>query len=182
MTKKSSLKIGRSCSGPHKCKVIGKRPGERFTKELGHSKLGCPRYWYYSKISDQIITKFGTCHDNIAIWSIATRLKYCIRRNRKCNALVSLRRLRPMKSRIPKFPTNQCPDIQQPIDPSHKSQNASVPYPTMQYFVTEMCTGVHISVTKWCIVGYLSDALWDLWDGSIETKLYCKLSQQRRQR
>ena len=26
---------------------------------------------------------------------------------------------------------------------------------------------VHISVTKWCIVGYSSDALWDLWDGSI---------------
>ena len=23
---------------------------------------------------------------------------------------------------------------------------------------------VHISVTKWCIVGYLSTALWDLWD------------------
>ena len=57
-----------------------------------------------------------------------------------------------------------------PIDPSHKSQNASVPYPTMQHFVTEMCTCVHISVTKWCIVGYLSDALWDLWDGSIDTK------------
>ena len=55
------------------------------------------------------------------------------------------------------------------IDPSHKSQNASVPYPTMQHFVTEMCTGVHISVTKWCIVGYLSGALWDLWDGSINT-------------
>ena len=26
---------------------------------------------------------------------------------------------------------------------------------------------VHISVTKWCIVGYSSDALWDLWHGSI---------------
>ena len=26
---------------------------------------------------------------------------------------------------------------------------------------------VHISLTKCCIVGYLSDALWDLWDGSI---------------
>ena len=26
---------------------------------------------------------------------------------------------------------------------------------------------VHISVTKWCIMGYLCDALWDLWDGSI---------------
>ena len=37
----------------------------------------------------------------------------------------------------------------------------------MHRFVTEMCTFVHISVTKWCIVGYLSDALWDLWDGSI---------------
>ena len=49
----------------------------------------------------------------------------------------------------------------------HKSQNASGPYPTMQHFVTEMCTCVHISVTKWCIVGYLSDALWDLWGGSI---------------
>ena len=33
-------------------------------------------------------------------------------------------------------------------------------------FVPEMCTCVHISVTKWCIVGYLSDALWDLWEGS----------------
>ena len=53
------------------------------------------------------------------------------------------------------------------IDPSHKSKNASVPYPTMQHYVTEMCTCVHIYVTKWCIVGYLSDALWGLWDGSI---------------
>ena len=49
----------------------------------------------------------------------------------------------------------------------HKSHNAPVPYPTMHHFVTEMCTCVHISVTKWCIVGYLTDALWDLWDGSI---------------
>ena len=30
---------------------------------------------------------------------------------------------------------------------------------------------VHISVTKWCIVGYLSDALWDLWYGSIRSRL-----------
>ena len=42
-----------------------------------------------------------------------------------------------------------------------------MPYPIMQHFVTEMCTCVPISVTKWCIVGYLSDALWDLWDVSI---------------
>ena len=53
------------------------------------------------------------------------------------------------------------------VDQSHKSHNAPVPYPTMHHFLTEMCTCVHISVTKWCIVGYLSDALWDLWDGSI---------------
>ena len=52
------------------------------------------------------------------------------------------------------------------IYPSHKSQNAFVPYPTMQDFVTEMCTCVHISVTKWCNVGHLFGALWDLWDGS----------------
>ena len=32
---------------------------------------------------------------------------------------------------------------------------------TIHHFVTEMCTYVHISVTKWCIVGYLSNALWD---------------------
>ena len=53
------------------------------------------------------------------------------------------------------------------IDPSHKSHDALVPYPIMQHFVAEMCTRVHISVTKCCIVGYWSDALWDLWDGSI---------------
>ena len=48
----------------------------------------------------------------------------------------------------------------------HKFHKASVPYPTMHHFVTEMCACVHISVTKCCVVGYLSDALWDLWDGS----------------
>ena len=39
--------------------------------------------------------------------------------------------------------------------------------PTMHHFVTEMCTRVHISVTKWCILGYGTDAFWDLWDGSV---------------
>ena len=55
------------------------------------------------------------------------------------------------------------------INPSHKthefwgqvSQNAP-------FFVTEMCTYVHISVTKWCIVGYGTGALWDLGMGPIE--------------
>ena len=45
----------------------------------------------------------------------------------------------------------------------YKSHNTPVPYPTMQHFVTEMCSCVHRSVTKWRFVGYLSDALWDLW-------------------
>ena len=40
------------------------------------------------------------------------------------------------------------------IDLLHNSHNAPVPYPTMHYFVTEMCTCVHISVKK-C-------ALWDI--------------------
>ena len=39
----------------------------------------------------------------------------------------------------------------------------------MHHFVTEMCTHVYISVTKWCIVGYGTDAFWDLWDKSIAT-------------
>ena len=33
----------------------------------------------------------------------------------------------------------------------------------------QKCACVHISVTKWCIVGYLSNALWDLWDRSVPT-------------
>ena len=45
------------------------------------------------------------------------------------------------------------------IDLSHKSHNAPVPYPTMHRFVTEMCKCVHIYVSKWCIVGYLSDTV-----------------------
>ena len=47
------------------------------------------------------------------------------------------------------------------IDVIHKSHNAQALNPTMHHFVTEMCTCVHISVTKWCIVGKLSNALWD---------------------
>ena len=53
------------------------------------------------------------------------------------------------------------------IDLIHKYHNAQVPHPTMHHFVTEMCTCVHFSVAKWCIVGHLSNALCDLWDGSI---------------
>ena len=47
------------------------------------------------------------------------------------------------------------------IDQSHKSDKISVSSPTMHHFVTEMCTNVHISVTKsalwdiWCIVGFI---------------------------
>ena len=36
----------------------------------------------------------------------------------------------------------------------------------MHQFVTEMYTSVHISVINYCIVRYLPEALWDLWDGS----------------
>ena len=52
-------------------------------------------------------------------------------------------------------------------NPSRKSHNALDKYPTIHYFVTEMCTHVHISVTKWCIVGYGTDAFWHLCDKSI---------------
>ena len=53
------------------------------------------------------------------------------------------------------FATN-CTIAQIPKCTSAISQNAPFCY-----------RNVHISVTKWCILGYLSDALWDLWDGSI---------------
>ena len=48
----------------------------------------------------------------------------------------------------------------------HQSYNALDLHATMHHFVTEMCTCVHISVTKWCIVWYRSNALWDWWNGS----------------
>ena len=56
-----------------------------------------------------------------------------------------------------------------------KSHNAPLPYPTMHHFVTEMGTCVHISVTKWCIVGYLFNALWNLCDGSKTWSILCSL-------
>ena len=38
------------------------------------------------------------------------------------------------------------------------------------YHNAQFCNrNVHISVTKWCVMGYLSDAFWDLWDGSIRS-------------
>ena len=56
------------------------------------------------------------------------------------------------------------------IDLFHKTHNAPVPYPTAHHFVTEMCTCVHISVTKCCVVGYWYNVSWDLWDGSVLVK------------
>ena len=71
-----------------------------------------------------------------------------------------------------RFPTTVNPNDQVeicfvPVELLHKSHNAPVPYPTMHHIVTEMCAHAHIYVTKWCIVGYFYDTLWDLWDGSI---------------
>ena len=37
----------------------------------------------------------------------------------------------------------------------------------MHHFVTEMCVRVHIFVTKWCIVGYGTGALWKLCNRSV---------------
>ena len=51
------------------------------------------------------------------------------------------------------------------IDPFYKFHNALDKYPTMHDFVTEMCTHVHISVTKSCITGYDTGALWGLCNG-----------------
>ena len=40
-------------------------------------------------------------------------------------------------------------------------EKQTMDYPIMHHFVTEMCTRVHISVTKRCIVGCGTGALWD---------------------
>ena len=64
----------------------------------------------------------------------------------------------------------------QQMDPFHKSRNACVPYAIMQHFVTKICTWVHISVAKCCIVRYLSDALWDLWNRSIGSHFWSGLN------
>ena len=55
------------------------------------------------------------------------------------------------------------------IDPLHDSKNIPVRYPTMHHFNrnVHITTCVHISASKWDIVIYLSNALWDLWDGFI---------------
>ena len=50
------------------------------------------------------------------------------------------------------------------LDLIHKSQNAPVPYPTMQHS-EQKCA--HFC-SECCIVGYGTGAFWDLWDWSIE--------------
>ena len=55
-----------------------------------------------------------------------------------------------------------------PIDPSHKSHNASDKYPTMHHFVTEMCTHAHFCYKMLhCGIRHSTGAFWDLWDCSI---------------
>ena len=61
------------------------------------------------------------------------------------------------------FPVGVC-NANSFADRMYKSHDSLVLYPTMHHFETEMCTWEHISVTEWCIVGYLSNALWQLWD------------------
>ena len=49
---------------------------------------------------------------------------------------------------------------------SLKSHGALLPYLTMHHFVAEMVTCMLTLKKKWCIVGYSSHALRDLWYGS----------------
>ena len=48
----------------------------------------------------------------------------------------------------------------------HHAYSALHKYPTEHHFVTEMCTRVNNSVTKWCSVGYGIGELWDLYNRS----------------
>ena len=50
----------------------------------------------------------------------------------------------------------------------HKSHSAPVPYPTMHHS-EQKCA--HFC-SDWCILGYGTGALWDLWDWSIEFTVY----------
>ena len=55
------------------------------------------------------------------------------------------------------------------IECLHKPVAQIPQYPTVHHFATEMCTCVHISVTKWCIVGHLTNASWTFLMGLLET-------------
>ena len=50
-----------------------------------------------------------------------------------------------------------------PMDLLQKSHYTLVQHHTMHHFVTKMCTCVHC-VTKFSIVEYLLNVLWDMWD------------------
>ena len=39
-------------------------------------------------------------------------------------------------------------------------------------FLANVCTCLHISATKWCIVRYFSDELWGLWECSIDECIF----------
>ena len=54
------------------------------------------------------------------------------------------------------------PEIWINHDLIRKFHNVLVPHPAMYPFVAEMCTYVHISVTKWFIVGHLPGGVCEL--------------------
>ena len=81
-----------------------------------------------------------------------------------------MNRLRLMKHNSFKFKSRSYSISMLAIDPSHKYHNASKKCPNMHHFLTEMCTHVHISFNKRCIVGYRTGALWALYDRSIASR------------
>ena len=54
----------------------------------------------------------------------------------------------------------------------HKSHNSPFSHPTINHFVTEMYTRVHISVSKWCIVGYFTDRGFARWPNKFPQYLW----------
>ena len=54
--------------------------------------------------------------------------------------------------------------------------SATTKFSTIIKAVMTSCKCAHISVSKWYIVGHLSDALWDLWDQSVRALMWQSVS------
>ena len=114
---------------------------------LAHHRMGC-LVWVFSSILDSSVSSTGGC--------FCIKMLFYYYRDSRPSYLYNgnTHTLYPWGPGIQSAANRLISQIPQCISPI--SHNAT------------LCNrNVHISVTKWCIVGYFSDALWDLWDGSI---------------
>ena len=138
---------------------IGKANGDLQHNCIQYYSCWCPGSLCRQAINNHDIDYVGWAGPCLSRYRISSTCLIAILSNdRKSNFIYISLKIRNQKklNKLINAMSDNSPVRHLFMDLSQKSHDTPFPHPTIHHFATEICTRVHISVTKWCIVGYIA--------------------------